>query len=234
MLEWRQWALYQPSIQVKVAGLVAKVGRIIPRVIDALTELKRLLGRLGPSIGRALDNLTKLLKRSGGRGHGGHTGSPRSTIPTLAEFERYRDSFSRRDPRYGSAEARAFQIEHAGPQEIKIGAEGDEIWADGLSYDPASGGVAVEAKFVEQPGGSSIHEGTAPAFLADGALRKIDAEVRRYVAAISDPSTPLTRLEVVVSTPAAREFLGARIGALIEDLRGPTGISIDWTIRVGS
>ena len=66
---------------VKVAGLVAKVGRIIPRVIDALTELKRLLGRLGPSIGQALDNLTKLLRRghvpqAGGGGHGAGGGIP--------------------------------------------------------------------------------------------------------------------------------------------------------------
>ena len=151
---------------VKVAGLVAKVGRIIPRVIDALTELKRLLGRPGPSIGQALDNLTKLLRRGHvpqASGRGQVPLGPR--IPTRAEFESFRDSLPSRGSMYGSPDARKFQQTHAGTIEYKIGTGDDKVWADGLIYDPTTGGVVVEAKFVDNPGGSAIHEGTAPPFL---------------------------------------------------------------------
>lgn len=55
------------QVGARAASLASRLGRIIPQVIDALTELKRLLGKLAPAISRAVDNLTELLRG------GGHT-----------------------------------------------------------------------------------------------------------------------------------------------------------------
>ncbi|MFK4788672.1 hypothetical protein [Microbacterium sp. ZW T5_56] len=48
---------------VKVSALVAKVGRIIPKVLDALAELQRLLRKLGPAIESAIQKITQLAHR---------------------------------------------------------------------------------------------------------------------------------------------------------------------------
>ena len=56
-------------------------------MIDALTELKRLLGRLGPSIGQALDNLTKLLRRGG---RGSHLDDPTPRVDASGAPEGWR------------------------------------------------------------------------------------------------------------------------------------------------
>ncbi|WEG08613.1 hypothetical protein PU630_15415 [Microbacterium horticulturae] len=218
------------QIGSKVASLVAKIGHVIPKIIDALTELKRLLGRLGGSVQKAVSDISRRL-------HGGaatHVEPVAATrrVPTRTEFETYRDSRPSREANYGKPAAREFQREHAGPTEYRIGPPGEDVWADGLRYDPGTGGVAVEAKYVMNPGGSAVYEGTAPAFVADRALTQFDDEITRYAAAISDSNTPLTRLDIVVSTPAARDFLSERVEQLFAQSVQGHERPIDWNIRV--
>lgn len=110
----------------------------------------------------------------------------------------------------GSAPWAEYQRTWAGPEEFRLGAGGDTIWADGVHLD-ADGVVAVEVKHVDQPGGASMYEGSRPEWL----LRDFDDEIRRYRAVIEDGGNPVDRLRLVVSTPAAAEFLGDRARALL-------------------
>lgn len=134
---------------------------------------------------------------------------------------------------YGSENARAFQTRHAGDTEYLIGTGETELWADGLQCDSQSGGVAVEAKYVDNPGKSALNEGTAPSFLQNDANDTLRSEIERYARAIADESTPLSRLDVVVSTSAAEAYIGQQITQYLADFAKRTGIVIEWGIRVG-
>lgn len=138
---------------VKVEALVARVGRIVPRVIETIRELARLLERLPPTINRAITSAREFIRHGGGDTPPIRpaVGTPSARIPTRQEFDDYVTTLSTRGPNYGSPDARDFQSTHAGTSEYKIGIDDDKVWADGLRYDPRTGGVVVEAKFVENP-----------------------------------------------------------------------------------
>ncbi|MFJ3394062.1 hypothetical protein [Leifsonia aquatica] len=220
------------QITTKVASLATKVGRSVTRLLTSFKELGRLLDSLKALFTKGSALVTKMLRDGGGTVRNLLGGGKKVTIPSLEEFEAYKNALPTRGANYGKSGARDFQRTHAGGTEYKIG-EGDEsLWADGLTYDPSSGGVAVEAKFVENPNGSSLYEGTSPPFLAFK-LNDVDEEIRRYASAISDPKTPLTRLDVVVSTEKARDFLSDRIAGVLRQLENGGATKIDWTITVG-
>lgn len=108
-----------------------------------------------------------------------------------------------RRPIYSSEDWAAYQARVAGDQEIRlITPAGERVWADGVRVDPDEV-VALDAKFVEKPGGKSLYEGRAPDFV----LNDFAAELRKYAQVIGDPRNPVGRLNVITSTPQARDFL---------------------------
>jgi hypothetical protein len=102
-----------------------------------------------------------------------------------------------------------YQRRVVGSEEYRLTTEsGKEIWADGVHLDP-DGVAAVDAKFVEQPGGRSMYEGGRPEFLYE----TLDGEFERYAVIVRDSSNPVSRLRIVASTPEAAKFLEARARA---------------------
>jgi|GEM_PF-4835763 len=152
---------------------------------------------------------------------------------TLQEFNAWESTLETRGANYGSQGAQTYQHAVTGStQEFKLTTpDGTKIWADGVSYNPKTGGAAVEVKYVDNPGGSSVYEGSAPQFVIDGALGGeygFDKEILRYAQVIADPTNPLERLDLVVSTDAAKNFLGSRVASLF----GSRGIDVPFTVRV--
>lgn len=238
---------------VAIAQVAARVAALVPKVTRAITALVRSMDKLAPLLAK-VDEINAAIKRvldriirgsspggagpgSGGPGSGAGPGAgpngPPARIPTQQEFDDWVDTLPSRDANYGSPGAQGFQTTHAGPDEVRISGEGQTVWADGVRYDPATGGVAVEVKFVDNPGGSSIYEGTAPPFILDDAMDKFDNEIARYAAAIRDPATPLTQLDLITSTPAAQQFLAARMEQLAAEIFASTGVRLDYVVRVG-
>ena len=105
-----------------------------------------------------------------------------------------------------------YQRRVAGPEEYRLRSSTDDpIWADSVHIDP-DGVVAVDAKYVKQPGTpSSMYEGTSPEFL----LREFDGEMPRYGAVIRDPANPVARLRIITNTDKAAEFLSSRARTLL-------------------
>ena len=91
----------------------------------------------------------------------------------------------------------------------------------------------VEAKYVDNPGASSIYEGTAPAFILNKAMRDFENEIRRHADAIGDPATPLTQLDVVTATPAVQRFLSEQMEIIAQRIFEQTGVRLDYVVRVG-
>jgi len=115
----------------------------------------------------------------------------------------------------------------AGPTEYQVTTSKGTVWADGLRYDPSTGGVVADAKFVDDPG-QSMYEGTdnASPEVREMMWGKFDNEIKQYAAAINDPNNPITRLEIITSTPAAQ----ANIKARIEHLQELNGVEFPFTV----
>lgn len=75
--------------------------------------------------------------------------------------------------------------------------------------------VAVEAKYVRSPGGSALHEGTAPSFIQDRWATEFDNEMTRYGQIIRGSGTPVGRLRIVAHTQAAADYLGGRARTIL-------------------
>ena len=140
---------------------------------------------------------------------------------TQAEYDAYLADLNTRPANYGSPDARQYQIDQLGPTEYEIGTPKGSIWADNIHYDPTTGAVIADAKFVDKPG-ASFYEGTdsLPAKIRPRIWqRSFDNEIERYAAAILDPNNPITRLDIITSTPAAQANISARI-LYLENLWG--------------
>ena len=89
-------------------------------------------------------------------------------VSTQAEFDAYVAGLPSRSPSHGSPAARAYRQAKAGAPERLLTTPEGTVWADGLLYDPARGGIIAEAKFVDSPG-VSVYEGTAnpPPFVTE-------------------------------------------------------------------
>ena len=124
-------------------------------------------------------------------------------------------ALNRRDIVTGG-EPGAYQRRVAGPDEVRLNPDDvdDRIWADGMSVDPDKV-VAVEAKFVVDPGPKSMYEGARPAAVQELLMKNFDDEMRRYGVALADPATPVGRLRIVTSTDAAAQYLGDRARGLL-------------------
>jgi hypothetical protein len=174
----------------------------IPGVVDGIVKA-----------GKWAKYLTKV-------GHG--IGIPPSrpwTIPSKVDYDQFIQPLPTRPAKYGKPGALEYQHRISGTLEYKIPVHEGSIWADGLRFDPAYGGVVVEAKFVEKPG-ASFYEGTSktPPALLDDMWRGFDREIKRYGSAISDPGNPLVFLEVTTSTLDAQNNIAQRIVMLKHQL----------------
>ena len=163
-------------------------------------------------------------------GHGQLIWSAPAKAPiTQAEFNAYKATLLTRGANYGkTAGARQYQNTQLGPTEYKLITPKGEVWADEIHYDPTTGGVIADAKFVEKPG-QAFYEGTdnMPAVLREKIWEEnFDGEVKKYGSAILDPDIPLTQLEIVTSTPAAQ----ANIIARIEHLQQLWGVEFPFTV----
>ena len=97
-----------------------------------------------------------------------------------------------------------FQIRHCGTEEIRVRDGGEEIWADGISFQT---GQLLEAKFIENPANSPyISSSRIPPFIRTKAVSDVENEFRRYAAVINDPETPVVELQVVVNIEEALPF----------------------------
>jgi hypothetical protein len=124
---------------------------------------------------------------------------------------------NRRDTVTGG-EPGAYQRRVAGPDEVLLNPDLDKqaIWADGISLDPDMV-VAVEAKYVVEPGPQSMYEGAGrrPRAVQEMLMRNFDTEMHRYGLALADPATPVGRLRIVTNTDAAAQYLGERARTLL-------------------
>lgn len=87
-----------------------------------------------------------------------------------------------------------------------------QVWVDRVRYSRVLHAGVAEVDFLSGGGGVSVYDGTAHPFAVDAALhgpRGFDDLMRRYAAVINDASNPVVRVDVMVSTPAAKKFLGA-------------------------
>lgn len=78
-------------------------------------------------------------------------------------------------------------------------------------------------------------KGNASGFISDSALGGkdgFDAETYKYAAVMNDAVNPVNRLDVVVSTQAAKDFLGARLSQLAERV-AVEGLRFRYRIEVG-
>jgi hypothetical protein len=219
------------ELMAAVKTLLATIGRV---AIEAVSDtLKVILERVpvlaetriaGAAV-KGLDGLAQTLKLGGAR------------VASKEEFDEWVSSLATRDAKYGSEDAQKFQADVTGSdKELKMTTSdgSTEIWADGAKYDPKTGGVAVEAKFVDTPG-NSLYEGGRPQKITDmllGGPGKFDGEMERYAEVINDPGNPVGRLDVVVSTQAAKDFLGQRLEGLAEQF-AQKGLKFPYTIEVG-
>lgn len=148
------------------------------------------------------------------------------TNPTVAATpDRWPDITSRREwldqcPKQKRSSKKAwaaFQREHAGDWEFKLGTDdpADEIWADGATVDPDTV-VAIETKYVVR-GERSMYEGKAGPAMLDMLLQGFDKEMGRYGAVIRHRGNPVGRLRLVTNTEAAATFLGERARRLLGD-----------------
>ncbi len=81
---------------------------------------------------------------------------------------------------------------------------GEEIWADGISFQT---GQLLEAKFIENPANSPyISSSRIPPFIRTKAVSDVENEFRRYAAVINDPETPVVGLLVIVNIAEAVPF----------------------------
>ncbi|MFJ9392874.1 restriction endonuclease fold toxin-2 domain-containing protein, partial [Nocardioides sp. NPDC101246] len=120
-----------------------------------------------------------------------------------------------------------FQRKHAGPNNVVLRGGGSEINADGLVEDPDKV-VTIEAKYVNRPGASNaVNEGRIPAFMKEKIEREFKSEMIRYGRVMNDPSNPIDRLRITVSTAAAGEYWGK----LAQEHLGPNA---DVEIRLES
>lgn len=114
-----------------------------------------------------------------------------------------------------------YQRRHAGPSQVRLEGGGREILADGLSLDPDTV-VAVETKYVVNPGKRSVYEGGRPDFL----YREFDEEMERYAAVARDSANPVERIRIITSTAKAAAFLSARAHRIVG-----TDVDIDTIVR---
>lgn len=119
-----------------------------------------------------------------------------------------------------------YQREHAGDVEARLTITDppDQIWVDGLAVDPDRA-VAVEAKFVSNPG-RSMYESNVPEAMLDILLEDFDDEMRHYGDLARDTGNPITRIRLVVSSEKTGAFLGERARRPISD-----GVEFDIQVR---
>lgn len=101
-----------------------------------------------------------------------------------------------RDPNYGNAADRAYQVRVAGsPERLMSGANGQTVWADG--FRPADGAI-VDAKNVRNQGCSprTLQGLQENAFNTNLLLGKDSSEMSRYQTAIDNPANHAQYLEV--------------------------------------
>ncbi|MFJ4676970.1 restriction endonuclease fold toxin-2 domain-containing protein [Kitasatospora sp. NPDC088783] len=107
-----------------------------------------------------------------------------------------------RQPNYGTADDRAYQVRVAGtPERLMPGANGETVWADG--FRPTDGAI-IDAKNVRKQGCSprsleGLQEGK---FNTSLLLSKDESELNRYQAAIDNPANHAQYLEVDTPDPA--------------------------------
>ncbi|WP_030462595.1 restriction endonuclease fold toxin-2 domain-containing protein [Kitasatospora sp. NRRL B-11411] len=107
-----------------------------------------------------------------------------------------------RQPNYGTADDRAYQVRVVGtPELLMSGANGETVWADG--FRPSDGAI-IDAKNVRKQGCSprslqGLQEGK---FNTNLLLAKDESELSRYQAAIDDPANHAQYLEADTPDPA--------------------------------
>lgn len=129
--------------------------------------------------------------------------------------------------RGGDRDWARYQRDVAGLTEVLLNPDNKDtqIWADGLGLDPDAV-VAVEAKYVQNPGSGGLYEGGAPPEIEDLLMEQFDNEMARYGAALLDPSSPVQRLRIVTNTDAAAAYLEERARGLL-----PAGADLQVIVR---
>ena len=106
-----------------------------------------------------------------------------------------------RDPNYGTADDRAYQVRVAGQPERRVqGIDGSSQWADG--YRPQDGAL-VDAKHVRDPTCTprTLAAVQEQQFATKFTLPKDEKEIRDYQAAIMNPSNHARYLEIDTDDP---------------------------------
>jgi hypothetical protein len=117
--------------------------------------------------------------------------------------ENWAKNFPRRNTP-GHTVRHRYQIQHCGPEEVRVSGGGSQVWADGLDSQRF---LLQETKFIRDPKKSPfVANSNVPAFIRKKVVNQVEDEFARYAAVINDPNTPVTRLEVIVNRPEAVSF----------------------------
>lgn len=114
-----------------------------------------------------------------------------------------------------------YQRRESGSDQVRLEGGGKKILADGLTLDPDTV-VALETKYVVNPGKKSIYEGGRPDFLYED----FDDEMKRYASVVREPANPIDRIRIITNTPKAAAFLSARAHRIVG-----TDVDIDTIVR---
>ncbi len=102
-------------------------------------------------------------------------------------------------PARTDTDAFRYQTRHTGPTEYLVTGGGHSAWADGIRDEDC---YLLDAKHVGDPDNSPYVPGSqAPSFIRQQVYQQEDDLFRRYAAALRDPTTPLTGLEIITNEP---------------------------------
>jgi hypothetical protein len=140
-----------------------------------------------------------------------YPGGYQAAWPPAARQQWVRDHLADPDnvsPENRSGDAYDYQRKHAGPDNVRLRSGETAIDADGVGIDPDKV-VTIETKWVNKPGSSNaLNEGRIPEFMKKKVEHDFTSEMVRYGEIINDPTNPVDRLRLTVSTQAAADYWG--------------------------
>lgn len=133
------------------------------------------------------------------------TSKPKPFVPKA--FEEWAKSLPKK-PINGDSPHVRYQIQHCGPEEFQVYSDGKEIgWADGLSLED---GYILDTKRIDNPKRSPYIEGSD---FPKKVRAKLEAQelqqLRKYGAAVLDPSKPPVGIRIITNDPQAVPFFQA-------------------------